>query len=106
MAKRLAEWLEVPEAARLFRPHPDAAGHLLFKEGWILGGVWSLHRDIDVTGTEPYWQPWRPDALDLLLQPALAFSLLPVLLWDRRRWLNANGMRVPRSLWRRASSPA
>ena len=106
MATRLAEWLLLPKAARLFRPHPEEAGYLLFREGWPLGGVWSLHGDTDVTGTEAYWQPWRPDTLELLLQPALAFALLPVLLWDRRRWLDANGMRVPRSLWRRASSPA
>jgi hypothetical protein len=87
-----------------FRRHPSEPGTWLFKEGWWFGGVWQLHGKTSARGKEDFFSHSPLVIADAAAQvgwwslPVLAFLAL-----RRRAWLNRNGRRVPRSLWRKAA---
>jgi hypothetical protein len=99
------ESLRDPEQVlRRFRRHPSEPGTWLFKEEWWFGGVWQLPGRTSAEGKEDYFSHSPLVIADAATQigwwslPVLAFVAL-----RRRAWLNRNGRRVPRALWRKAA---
>ncbi len=67
-----------------------------------MGGVWAIHGSTDMSGTEAFFSIPRWMLAEVHWEPWL-WLLVPYVAWDRRRWLNRFGHRVPRALWRRAA---
>jgi hypothetical protein len=86
-----------------FRRHPDEPGVWLFREEWPFGTIWALPgTSMPDPETRALFHTHRLTMLEGVLNPLGALWVL-ALVWQRRRWLRANGRRVRRALWRRAA---
>lgn len=103
--KVLDEWLALPNALRVFRAYPGDPNWLVYKEGLPFRGVWALHRQTDMEGTEWFFQLTPMSKLELLGGLPWFLGFIPFLniAWNRRAWLKANATRVAPSVWRQAT---
>ncbi len=98
--KALDDWLLLPDALRAFRRHPVDPAWYLFKEAWPWNGVWAIHRQTEMQGTEGFfiwsWRSWFSFDGTPILLPAFWLWLTVA----RRRWLKVHVHSMSPAIWR------
>jgi len=101
--KILDEWLALPNVLRVFRAFPGDPNWYVYKEGLPFRGVWAIHRRTDMDGTDWFFGVTPLGKLEMFELPFfLGWIAYLNIAWNRRAWLKAHAVRMPRAIWRQA----